>query len=111
MLEDTTRVNLLYDFYGSLLTERQRDLLELYYQHDLSLSEVADESGISRQGVHDMLKRAVRTLERAEERLGLVARFKEQQAVLRKIKDILSRQEDRNQDLQTVLKLLEKLID
>lgn len=111
MLEDTTRVNLLYDFYGNLLTERQRDLLELYYQHDLSLSEVADESGISRQGVHDMLKRAVRTLERAEERLGLVARFKEQQAALRNIKELLSRQKEQSHDLQAALILLDKLID
>jgi uncharacterized protein len=44
MLEDTTRINMLYDFYGSLLTEKQREFLELYYQHDLSLAEAAGEA-------------------------------------------------------------------
>jgi predicted DNA-binding protein YlxM (UPF0122 family) len=85
MLEDTTRINLLYDFYGNLLTEKQREYLELYYQDDLSLGEIADNDGISRQGVHDLVKRAVRALENAEERLGLVARFLVQEKELQRL--------------------------
>lgn len=89
MLEDTTRINLLYDFYGNLLTEKQREYLELYYQDDLSLGEIADNDGISRQGVHDLVKRAVRALENAEERLGLVARFLVQEKELQRLRDLL----------------------
>lgn len=74
MLEKRPLMNLLYDFYGPLLTERQRTLMELYYEQDLSLGEIADQCGITRQGVHDGLKRACEALERYEERLGLVSR-------------------------------------
>jgi uncharacterized protein len=111
MLEDTTRINMLYDFYGSLLTEKQREFLELYYQHDLSLAEAADESGISRQGVHDILKRAVRTLERAEEKLGLIARFAEQEKTLLKIRRILLADELTAAARHEALSLLEGLLE
>ncbi|NLN06292.1 MAG: YlxM family DNA-binding protein [Firmicutes bacterium] len=111
MLEDTTRTNLLYDFYGSLLTGRQREILELYYQHDLSLAEIADNTGISRQAVHDVVKRAVRALEKAEERLGLAARFVAQEKDLRRLQQLLSgktvTEEQRLEALQIVEKLLE----
>ena len=111
MLEDTTRANLLYDFYSSLLTGRQREILELYYQHDLSLAEIADNTGISRQAVHDVVKRAVRALEKAEERLGLAARFAAQEKDLRRLQQLLSgktlTEEQRLEALQIVEKLLE----
>ncbi len=81
---------MLYDFYGNLLTDKQREILELYYQHDLSLAEIAAEGGISRQGVHDLVKRAVRTLEKAEEKMGLVERFAGQEKLLRRLREILS---------------------
>ncbi|MCW3489941.1 YlxM family DNA-binding protein [Dethiobacter alkaliphilus] len=90
MLEDTTRINMLYDFYGNLLTDKQRECLELYYQDDLSLAEIADNSGISRQGVHDLIKRAVKTLEKAEEKLALVKRFMDQEKELRRLRGILA---------------------
>ena len=65
----------LYDFYGELLGERQRRLYEASRFHDLSLSEIAYEEGISRQGVHDLLKRAEEKLKGYEEKLRLVERF------------------------------------
>ncbi|MDW7652377.1 MAG: YlxM family DNA-binding protein [Bacillota bacterium] len=111
MLEDTTRINLLYDFYGNLLTRKQRECLELYYQHDLSLAEIADNSGISRQGVHDLIKRAVRTLEKAEKQLGLVERFAAQEKVLRRLRDILSRDDIEPGDRSEALAIVEKLLD
>lgn len=66
---------LLYDFYGELLTEHQRHIYEMVVFEDCSISEVAREVGISRQGVHDMIKRCNKTLENYESRLKLVERF------------------------------------
>lgn len=65
----------LYDFYGELLNDRQREIYEDYIFHDLSLTEIAQEEGISRQGVHDMIRRCTKTLEGYEEKLHLVQKF------------------------------------
>lgn len=74
MLEKLMRIAMLYDFYGALLTEKQRTYLEMHYLNDLSLSEIADEAGISRQAVHDILRRAEKILEQYESELKLVER-------------------------------------
>ena len=66
----------LLDFYGEMLTEKQRDVVELYYNEDLSLSEIAAHSQITRQGVRDSIKRAEGILLGLEERLGLAKRFR-----------------------------------
>lgn len=71
---------LLFDFYGEMLTEKQRDVIELYYDDDLSLAEIAENAGITRQGVRDSIKRAETQLFEMEERLGLVRRFREMRA-------------------------------
>jgi len=68
---------LLFDFYGELLTDRQKQIFEEVIMDDYSMSEVADEYGITRQGVHDMIKRCGKILEGYEEKLGLVHRFLE----------------------------------
>ena len=68
-------VAFLYDFYADILTEKQRDYLDLYYQQDLSLAEIAENEGITRQGVRDVITRAEGLLRRMEERIGLVARY------------------------------------
>ena len=69
-------VALLYDYYGELLTDKQRDMIEQYYHQDLSLSEIAENAGISRQGVRDSVKRAEVQLFDMEERIGLVAKMR-----------------------------------
>lgn len=74
MIEDVVRKGRLLDIYGPLLTERQRRCMEMYFNLDLSLSEIGEELHISRQGAYDMLKRASRSLEGYETRLGLLAR-------------------------------------
>lgn len=74
-LEEITRQSLLYDFYGELLTKRQQQVMQLYHEENLSLAEIAEEFGISRQGVHDALRSAHRSLDSYEEKLGLVQRF------------------------------------
>lgn len=66
---------LLFDFYGELLTEHQKEIYEQYISEDLSLGEIAKEAGISRQGVHDLIKRCSSTLKGYEEKLHLVGRF------------------------------------
>ena len=68
-------MSLLFDFYGETLTEKQRELFDLYYNEDLSLSEIAEHAGITRQGVRDAVKRAEHALQEMEDRLGLVSRY------------------------------------
>ena len=75
----------LYDFYGELLNERQRKIYEDFVFNDLSLGEIADEEGISRQGVHDMIKRCTKALEGYEEKLHLIQKF---QAAKTKVEQI-----------------------
>ena len=71
---DGAELILLYDYYGALLTERQRECFELRYDQDLSLGEIAQELGISRQGVHDNLTRTEALLKNMEEKTGCVSR-------------------------------------
>jgi predicted DNA-binding protein YlxM (UPF0122 family) len=66
---------LLFDFYGELLTEKQRELFDLYYNEDLSLTVIAEHAGISRQGVRDAVVRGEALLRDAEDRLGFVKRY------------------------------------
>lgn len=68
-------VTMLYDFYGDMLTDKQKEAIELYYNEDLSLAEIAEPLGISRQGVRDNIKRGEKQLMELEEKLGLVKRF------------------------------------
>ena len=78
-------ISLLLDFYGRMLTDKQREVVELYYNEDLSLAEIASHSGITRQGVRDSIKRAECQLADCEEKLGLMARFHEIQTGLEEI--------------------------
>ena len=77
-MEDLVRVSLLLDFYGQMLTKRQFDILDLYYNSDYSLGEIAEELEISRQGVHDNIRRGKAALFDMESKLGLVERFNAQ---------------------------------
>ena len=76
MRNDPLTMTLLLDEYGALLTEKQRDCCDLYFNQDLSLAEIAEELGISRQGVHDSLTRAEAAMAEMEDALGNVARAK-----------------------------------
>ena len=74
-MEKIAETSLLYDFYGQLLTEKQRQVMALYHEENLSLSEIAGEFSISRQAVHDTLKKAEQSLREYENKLGLVEKF------------------------------------
>ena len=81
-------ISVLYDFYGELLTEKQQEVIELYYNEDLSLAEIASHSGITRQGVRDSIKRGECQLLEFEKQLGLAKRFLEIESLLQQIRDI-----------------------
>ena len=82
---DALEMTLLFDYYGDLLTEKQKTCFDLHYNQDLSLGEIAEEAGISRQGVHDSLARAEAALLAMEEKTGCVARARTQQKSLETI--------------------------
>ena len=88
-MEKNVEITLLYDIYGNLLTKKQAEAIELYYNDDLSLAEIADNSGISRQGVRDNIKRAEAILYDVEEKLGIAKRFLKIQNKLKDIDDII----------------------
>ena len=83
------KVSLLLDFYGNLLPEKQLDMMEQYYGDDLSLSEIAENAGITRQGVHDNIKRAANELKEYEEKLGLLKKFSDITDAANEIKELL----------------------
>lgn len=85
MKNDAFAMALLFDYYGELLTEKQRTCFDLYYNQDLSLSEIAEEAGITRQGVHDTLARAEAVLRSMEDKTGCIARARATQQSLLKI--------------------------
>ena len=74
-MEEKIRQGFLYDFYGELLKDHQKEVYELYIIEDLSLSEIAASLNISRQGAHDLIKRCNRSLESYEDKLHLLSRF------------------------------------
>ena len=88
-IDDITQASLLYDFYGQLLPKRQRQVTELYHEENLSLSEIAEEFGISRQGVHDALKNGEKALNEYEEKLGLVEKFQRSSDAVKRIDTII----------------------
>jgi len=89
MLEKTTRMNYLYDFYQSLLTPKQRSYMSLYYLDDYSLGEIADEYDVSRQAVYDNIKRTEAMLEEYENKLLLLQKFQERNTLFIHIKELL----------------------
>ena len=88
-METIEKISLLYDFYGRLLTEKQRQVMELYHEENLSLAEIAEEFGISRQGVHDTLKKAEHLLTEYEDKLGLVAKLMKSRHAIAEIDRII----------------------
>lgn len=75
MKSQAYRMALLFDFYGDTLTDRQKEFYDLYYNEDLSLSEIAENYGISRQGVRDVIVRAEAALTELEDKTGIIRRF------------------------------------
>ena len=92
-LEKSIRVNKLIDFYGDLLTSHQREIISLYYQMDLSLSEISEQLDISRNGVYDALKKGVNLLQKYEDKLHLVSKDEELEDFFLELKRKASKEE------------------
>lgn len=88
----------LYDFYGELLNVRQRKIYEDFYLNDLSLAEIAEDEGISRQGVHDLARRSVKALEGYESKLHLVEKFLYIKDKVGAIQNLVSSYNEENQE-------------
>ena len=83
----TYRMTMLFDFYGEILTERQKEFFDLYYNEDLSLGEIAENYGISRQGVRDVIVRAEAAMQEIEDKTGLIRRFMQMQPKIAAIEE------------------------
>ncbi len=97
-MEKLVKLGILFDFYGKLLSQKQYDIIELYYMDDLSLAEIAQELEISRQAVFDTLKRAEEKLNNYEEQLKLVEKFYKSQESIIRIKEIAEEIKSLSQD-------------
>ena len=84
------RMTMLFDFYGELLTDRQKEFFDLYYNEDLSLAEIAENYGISRQGVRDVIVRAESAMTEIEDRTGIIHRFLRSKDALTAIEEAAS---------------------
>ena len=102
MKNQAYRMAMLYDFYGDMLTDRQKEFYDLYYNEDLSLAEIAENYGITRQGVRDVIVRAEAILTELEDKTGIIRRFHKMQQQFSEIetavKAIAQRNDQRWQD-------------
>lgn len=104
---------MLYDFYGALLKENQRRMFEASVLEDYNFSEIAQDEGITRQGAYDTVKRAIKQLEMYEDKLGLVAKFREQKEMAKKLRDKLEgiQYSGSSMEWEEILQLLEKMLE
>jgi len=111
-MEKITKISLLIDFYGGLLTEKQYNIIDLYYNNDFSLSEIAEHIGISRQGVHDTLKRSEELLLSYEKKLKLTDKFIVQNNNIKIITDKLNiiKTHENTNNINEIITLLETMI-
>ena len=106
-MEERVLISLLLDFYGPLLTDKQRMSLQLHYEDDMSLGEIAEELGVSRQAVHDNLQRARQILNDYESKLHLVAQYEQREGLLSQLKENLPEEVLAETKVQKVLAQME----
>ncbi|MCH5184975.1 MAG: putative DNA-binding protein [Oscillospiraceae bacterium] len=102
-------ISVLMDFYGELLTSKQFEALDYYYNQDYSLQEIAEHMDISRQGVRDFIKRGERQLEDFEQKLGLAKKFSELSAFTDKLIDYINELEDNKEDNKPVSDIIAEI--
>jgi len=111
-MDEILKQSLLYDFYGELLTEHQKEIYEQFIVEDLSLSEIAKDAGISRQGVHDLIKRCNKILEEYETKLHLVEKFLSVKEKVHRINELLEESKaDESQLMQEIRKISGEIIE
>ncbi|MEN6460722.1 MAG: YlxM family DNA-binding protein [Syntrophomonas sp.] len=111
MLEKISHMIMLKDFYGPLLTPKQQDIMNLYYENDLSLTEIADIRNVTRQAVYDIIKRAAKTLEEYEQRLGLVEKFMTARQDLNEVYILLDNKKPERDSISRAIQILKKVIE
>ena len=112
-IEERLELSLLYDFYGALLKENQQRMFEASVLEDYNFSEIAQDEGITRQGAYDTVKRATMQLEKYEEKLGLVARFREQKKMAGELHGKLEGMKSSSSGVEweEIFQLLEKMLE
>ena len=110
-MDEILEQSLLYDFYGELLNEHQKDIYEQYVFEDLSLSEIARESGMSRQGVHDLVKRSRLALEDYEKKLHLVEKFLSIKKKVQEMDELLDDHEKTGKKPEELIQKIRKISD
>ncbi|CDQ40143.1 putative DNA-binding protein [Virgibacillus salexigens] len=107
MLEKTTRMNYLFDFYQALLTPKQRNYMEMYYLEDYSLGEISEVFHVSRQAVYDNIRRTEHMLETYEEKLLLYDKFQQRLKVMESLEELVRDKDNQIQHLIDKLKELD----
>ena len=109
MLDQINRINLLYDIYAPLLTNRQQEVLQLYFSDNYSLGEIAAEYNVSRQAVYDIIQRALASIEKLEEKLNLYKLFNIQQELLNEADFLLAKKVFNKDDQRRLQKIVDEL--
>lgn len=120
-MANNPEITMLLDFYGEMLTQKQRDMIDYYYNDDLSLSEIAENEGITRQGVHDSIRRAEQQMFEMEQRLHLCEKFRrtrESLSIIGKCAEDISKVNEQSgfsfeitKNCRTIAQLVEQLLD
>lgn len=109
-MEDRVEISLLMDLYGPLLTEKQYKIMELYYNEDLSLAEIAELNNTSRQAIHDLIKRCYKQFLSYEEKLNLLEKsFKQEKTIINLLNDLKDKYSLTKEDYNKYKNILEEL--
>lgn len=109
-MEDRVEISLLMDFYSSLLTEKQKNIMELYYNEDLSLAEIAELNNTSRQAIHDLIKRCYKQFLAYESKLNLLEKsFNREKKIIDFLENVNKKYSLSNEDYQIYKQILENL--
>ena len=108
-IEKTNRMSALFEFYSTLLTEKQMNYIELYYGDDLSLGEIAEEYGVSRQAVYDNIKRTDKLLETYEKKLHLYSNYIVREEIIEAIKSEMKQNDFDNQKINELLENIQEI--
>lgn len=106
VLAKDLQVSVLLDFYGELLTPKQAESLDLYYNQDLSLAEIAEDTGVSRQGVRAFIKQGESHLINFEEKLGMAKRFAEISRLVEEVEEVLGEDSSVKEKIAEIKKIL-----
>lgn len=111
-LKEKVELSILFDFYGELLKSHNKHIFEDYVLNDLSLSEIAEQQGISRQGVYDIVKRCSKQLKECEEKLNLVRKFEETKEKVNRIKELTKETmvSGEKNNLQAIIQLSDSIL-